>query len=200
MKTLYTVGHSVHSSEHFLTLLQQHRITALCDVRSSPYSRYSPQFNRETLKKTLKAHGVAYVFMGKELGARSDDPLCYVSGQANYQRIAAAAAFQEGLRRVRQGLETYRVALMCTEKDPLTCHRTILVARALRAPDVGIAHIHADGLLERHADAEKRLLKLVKLPEGDLFTSQADLIERAYDLQGDKIAYVDEQMAEPETP
>jgi uncharacterized protein (DUF488 family) len=200
VKALYTVGHSVHSWEHFLALLKQHGVNALCDVRSSPYSRYSPQFNREALKKTLKAEGIAYVFMGKELGARSDDPACYIRGQANYGLIAATAPFQDGLARVRRGLERYTVALMCAEKDPLTCHRTILVARALRAPDVSIAHIHADGLLETNTDAEKRLLKLVKLPEESLFASQTDLIERAYDLQAEKIAYVDERVAEPEVP
>lgn len=200
VNTLYTIGHSNHSRDAFTELLQAHRVTAVCDVRSAPYSRYSPHFNRDALKHALTAAGIAYVFMGKELGARSDDPRCYIGGQANYQLIAATPTFQEGLRRVRQGLERYAVALMCAEKDPLTCHRTILVARALRAPDVTINHIHADGLLERHADAERRLLQLVKLPDENLFASQAELIEQAYDLQAQKIAYVDERAVEQETP
>ena len=200
MKTIYTIGHSTHTITQLVVQLKAYGVTALCDVRSSPYSRYNPQFNRETLQKLLKVEGVAYVFMGKELGARSDDSTCYISGQASYKLIAATPLFQEGLRRLKQGMEHYTVALMCAEKDPLTCHRTILVTRELRAPDVNIVHIHADGLLERNTDAEKRLLKLVKLPEENLFANPNDLIEQAYDLQAQKIAYVDKRVQREENP
>lgn len=196
MNPLYTIGHSTHSGEVFTALLREHGVTAVCDVRSSPYSRFNPQFNRETLSATLWEAGVAYVFMGRELGARRDDPACYVGGRVSYGLVAMTPLFQGGLRRVRRGLGRYRVALMCAEQDPLTCHRAVLVTRALRAPGVAVLHICADGLLEKNVDAEKRLLKLVGLPDETLFATRAELIEQAYDLQAQKIAYTAEQTAE----
>ncbi|MDQ1336940.1 MAG: hypothetical protein QG552_3890 [Thermodesulfobacteriota bacterium] len=192
MNDLYTIGHSTHSIERFIELIQRHHIDAVCDVRSSPYSRYNPQFNRETLQAELKRHGIAYVFLGKELGPRSDDPGCYENGKVQYDRLAQMKLFQEGLRRVRQGMASYRVALMCSEKDPATCHRTILVCRRLRDKDTRIRHILEDGSVEENDLTIRRLKNLLKLPEIDLFTSPEEMVERAYDIQGDRIAYVQE--------
>ena len=85
--TVFTIGHSTHPQERFIALLEQHGITALGDVRSRPYSQFNPQFNREELEKALGEHGIAYRFLGKELGARSDDPSCYEGGKVQYARI-----------------------------------------------------------------------------------------------------------------
>ena len=134
--TVFTVGHSTHALDDFLALLLRHGITAIADVRSSPYSRMNPQFNRETLHAALKGAGIAYVFLGAELGARSRDPDCYEDGKVQYDRLARTAAFQRGLARVQQGAAQYRLALMCAEKEPLDCHRTILVARHLETTQV----------------------------------------------------------------
>ncbi len=187
---LYTVGHSTHPMEVFLELLQGHEITAVADVRSSPYSRYNSQFNREPFQADLRAAGIRYVFLGDELGPRTTDPACLVNGKASYQRIAETAAFQEGLRRVHRGVRSFRVALLCAEKDPVTCHRMILVCRHLRNDDLDIRHIREDGTLEANTAAEHRLMTSLDLtPGGDLFTSHEELLELAYDKQGDKIAY-----------
>ena len=140
-----TIGHSNHVLDVFLALLRQHRVTAVADVRSAPYSRFNPQFNREPFAKALEAEGIRYVPLGNELGGRSDDPACYEGGRIRYDRVAATASFRSGLARVVQGAAKYRIALMCAEKEPLDCHRTLLVARALDAQGVDIAHIHADG-------------------------------------------------------
>src|SRR2546421_118491 len=86
--TVLTIGHSTHPQEHFMELLRRHDVTALCDVRSKPYSRMNPQFNREELGQALSAHGIAYRFLGKELGARSDNPACYEGGKVQYARLA----------------------------------------------------------------------------------------------------------------
>ena len=129
------------------------------------------------------------MFLGRELGARSDDPSCYVDGQARYDRIAKTELFQAGLERVRRGVESFRLALMCAEADPLSCHRTILVCRALRGAGLSIVHILPNGELEAHEDAEKRLLRIEKLENGDLFQSRTALLEEAYDRHGMKIAY-----------
>src|SRR5258707_92198 len=125
--TIYTIGHSTHPIEQFVTLLKSVSITAVSDVRSRPYSRMNPQFNREPLKATLRAEGIKYVFLGKELGARSDDQSCYRNGQLQYDLLAGTELFRQGIERMKEGARSFRIALMCAEKEPLDCHRTILV-------------------------------------------------------------------------
>jgi uncharacterized protein (DUF488 family) len=192
---VYTIGHSTHTIEAFLDLLRKHNVMAVADVRSAPFSRFNPQFNKDTLQGALAAQGIKYVFLGRELGARSDDPTCYENGRVQYARLARAASFQAGLERVMQGASEYRIALMCAEKDPLECHRTLLVARALAEQGVEIAHILADGSLEPHESAMTRLLGVVGLPVQDLFSSREQLIEEAMARQEQRIAYVDEKLA-----
>ena len=156
---LFTIGHSNHSIETFLDLLKSHQITAVADVRSQPYSRRFPQFNRSELQAALKPVEIRYVFLGRELGARTEDLSCYDSlGKAVYERIAATGSFQEGIRRIIAGAKTHRIALMCAEKDPITCHRSILVCRNLRESGLTINHILSDGRLESQGDLENRLL------------------------------------------
>ncbi len=191
MATLYTVGHSNHSVEKFIGLLTAHGITAIADVRSKPFSRRHPQFNKERLAAALSRRGIAYVFLGKELGARSEDPACYENGKVQYGRLAATPAFKAGIERVLTGAEKFRVALMCAEKEPLDCHRTLLVSRALEKAGACIAHILADGSVEPQEKTMARLVDLVGLSKDDLFR-RADLIADACRLREDKIAYVRE--------
>jgi uncharacterized protein (DUF488 family) len=191
---VFTIGHSTHTIEWFVGLLRQHGVTAVADVRSVPYSRFQPQFNRETLAEALKGHGIAYVFLGKELGARSEDKTCYENGQVQYRRLAKTEAFRTGLERVRAWSKNHRIALMCAEREPLDCHRTLLVARELVAAGIPVVHIHDDGLLEPHADAMQRLLTLVGLSGQDLFRSQSELIEAACADQEKRVAYKDAEL------
>jgi uncharacterized protein (DUF488 family) len=189
LRTVFTIGHSTHSQERLIALLQQHAITALCDVRSQPYSRVNPQFNHKELKHSLRAHRIAYVFLGKELGARSEDSSCYDHGRVRYDRLAETELFRQGLGRVREGLKRYRIALMCAEKEPLDCHRTILVAKHLMDSELEVLHIHADGRIESHTDALNRLVGQLNLLQRDIFHSREDLIAEAYRIQEDRIAY-----------
>lgn len=189
---IFTIGHSTHRDEAFLALLRQHSIEAVADVRSSPFSRFNPQFNREALEQCLEANGIRYVFLGKELGARSDDPCCYDHGRVQYGRLAQTPLFQSGLNRVVQGAERYRVALMCAEKEPLECHRTLLVAKALAERGQPVLHIHSDGHLETQEAAMERLLDLTGLPKEDFFRSKEDLLAEALEKQEAKVAYVDD--------
>ena len=189
MDVVFTVGHSTHPIDRFLSLLGQHAITAIGDVRSTPFSRFNPQFNREKLRVSLQAAGIAYVFLGKELGARSEDPACYENGRVQYDRLAATDLFRSGLERVRQGAASYRLALMCAEKEPLACHRTILVARHVAALGFDVQHILADGTLESHDDALSRLVRQLDLAPGDLLRSRGEIIADAYRRQGEKIGY-----------
>jgi len=190
MKDLYTIGHSTHSFDYFLRLLKMHEIEVVADVRSTPYSRYNPQFNREMLKEELKKNGIAYVFLGRELGPQSEKPSCYVNGKVQYSLVAQTELFKEGLGRLHKGMQSYRIALMCAEKDPVTCHRMILICKALRLEQIEIKHILEDGSLESLMESEKRLIELLKMPQLHLFETVEDLIERAYDTQGEKIAFV----------
>lgn len=194
-----TIGHSNHSLETFVDLLQKNGVTAIADVRSAPYSRFNPQFNKDALERALKSHGIKYVFLGRELGARSDDRSCYDNGRVQYTRLACTDLFRSGIDRVIQGANEHRIALMCAEKEPLECHRTLLVARALDELNVPISHILADGRLETQGDAMLRLLDLVGLPREDLFRSAEDLIADAISRQELRVAYVDEKLLAEET-
>lgn len=192
---LFSIGHSTHDIEGFIALLRRHEIALVADVRSVPYSRMLPQFNREPLIKALEKWGIEYVFLGTELGARSRDKACYEKGQVQYHRLAQTPAFHRGIERLQTESGRRRVALMCAEREPLVCHRTVLVSRELQAAGLPVMHIHADGHLESHEEAMHRLLRLLDMPEGDLFRTQDDLMEEAYRKQEARIAYVDEHLA-----
>ena len=198
LNTVFTIGHSTHSQDRFIALLRQHGITALCDVRSMPFSRVNPQFNRKELEIVLPKYGIAYRFLGKELGARSDDPCCYERGKVQYERLAETETFKYGLKRVLSGMkQNFRIALMCAEKEPLECHRTILVARHLDALGIKVEHIHADGHLESHPDALSRLARMFNLPEHDMFHSREEVLANAYRRQEERIAFtVDSEAVE----
>jgi uncharacterized protein (DUF488 family) len=185
---LYTIGHGSLDLDAFINLLVENGVTAVADVRSSPYSRYSPQFNREPLKAALPARRIQYVFLGEELGARRDEQECYIGDVASYDLIAKTGAFNRGLERLRTGLVSRPISLLCAEKDPLTCHRMILICRHFKR-EAEIVHILAPGECESQAQAESRLLKLIGLPERDLFRSKVELLDEAYERQGAEIAY-----------
>ena len=186
---LYSIGHSTHPISKFMEILRRHGISVVADVRSSPYSRYNPQFNKEALEESLKASGIGYLFLGREFGPRVDDPGCYANGRVKYSRLAERPAFRAGVERVVRGAETHRIALMCAEKEPLECHRTLLVAQALAARGSCVEHIHADGSLEGHGQALERLPELVGLPRDDLFLSKEDILKEALAKQEERIAY-----------
>lgn len=198
LTTIYTVGHSTHTIEKFLDLLERNDVTAIADVRSIPFSRHNPQFNKDILPAELKKRGIAYVFVGKELGARSDDPSCYEGGKVSYGRLAKTSVFKAGIERVLSGAQKYRIALMCAEKEPLDCHRTLLVSRALEQHGVSIVHILADGSTEPQTQTMSRLLDLFGLPQVDMFRSYDELVAMACELQEERIAYVDEALVEQE--
>ena len=147
---ILTIGHSNHSLERFLALLAKHRVTAVADVRSAPYSRFRPHFNRDALAAALMAQGIGYAFLGRELGGRPADPDCYQDGRVDYERVARTSGFRDGVARIIGRAARDRTALMCAEKEPLDCHRTLLVARALDDAGVAVVHILADGELEPH--------------------------------------------------
>ena len=194
--TIFSVGHSNHSIERFVDLLALHGINAVADVRSTPYSRWQSQFNKEPLSSALKVKGVAYVFLGKELGARSGDPGCYDNGVVQYRKLANTALFRSGIERLLDGSRRMSIALMCAEKDPLDCHRTILVARELADQGHDVRHIHFDGSIESHSEAMERLREQLKIPQSGLIPVPPETV---YEAQERKIAYIDKKQQLLET-
>lgn len=187
-RPIYTVGHSSHSVEVFMSLLARHRIDAVADVRSVPYSRWQPHFNRGNLRRALREQGIAYVFLGNELGARTDDPRCYENGRVRYRLLAKTSLFRSGIARLLQGSTRRTIALMCMEKNPLECHRAILVARELEESGIDVVHILPDGKAETHTATMEKLAADLRLPERDLFITPREMKIRAYAMQERRIA------------
>ncbi len=192
--TVYTVGHSNHSMDRLIEILKSNDISEVVDVRSQPYSRFQPQFNRSDIEAPLRAAEIGYLFLGQELGARSSDTSCYVNGRVQYQRIAATKGFGRAIDRVLIESGGHKLALMCAEKEPLECHRTLLVGQALFSQGVSVVHIHSDGRQENHADALIRLHGMVGLPLEDLFRTSDELLSEALRIQEERVAYVDEKL------
>ena len=165
---LMTIGHSNLPADRFITLLRDSKVSAIIDVRSVPFSRWCPWFSSKPLATGLAAGGVAYLQLGDELGGRPRDPQLYCDGIADYEAMARRPEFCAGLDRVIDETRRHLVCLLCSEREPLDCHRCLLVGRALAERGVTLGHIRADGTIEPHAVTEQRLLKLAG-GEADLF-------------------------------
>ena len=200
--TIWTIGHSNHALEHFLALLRKHAIQVVADVRSTPFSRRHPHFNRERLKAALAntsanagggaGAGIDYIFLGAELGARSPDRNCYdAEGRVVYARLAETEAFKAGLDKLIAEAANRRVAVMCAEKDPLSCHRTILVTPRLVARGLTVLHILGDATIEPHSPAtEERLIaETFKREQPDLFRSRDEILAEAFQRREAAVAY-----------
>ena len=147
--TIFTIGHSNHSLDMFIDLLKSHKIDVLVDVRSKPFSWFSPQFNKDGLEKAVKAGGIKYLFLGQELGGRPQGSEFYDNyGFVLYSRIAESPLFLEGIDRLITGIKTYRVVVMCGEENPTNCHRRLLVGRVLAKRGVSVRHIRGDGTVQ----------------------------------------------------
>jgi uncharacterized protein (DUF488 family) len=190
-----TIGHSTHSWERFLTLLQGANVTAVADVRSSPYSRLYPHFNRKELREELRLNGISYVFLGKELGGRPTEDRFYCEGVADYEKMAQAPEFNKGLGRVIEGAKRYRIAIMCSERDPLDCHRCLLVGRALAQRGVLVNHILDNGNVVSHHEIEDKLLELSGRNADDFFAPRSERLAVAYRERARKVAFADPQSA-----
>jgi uncharacterized protein (DUF488 family) len=178
--TIYTIGHSNLDLGLFLDLLRGHRIEILLDVRSAPYSRRLPHFNREALQAMLQGEALRYVYLGNQLGGRPADLEIHAGGRVQYDRVMRTAAFREGIARAIATAADGRVALMCAEKDPLHCHRMLLVGRALKERGVDVVHILGDGRLESMEQTEGRMFAAAGVSEDDLFETREERLARAY--------------------
>jgi uncharacterized protein (DUF488 family) len=192
-RPILTIGHSRHSWERFAALLGGAVIETLADIRSAPRSRFSPHFNKDALAAALAARDVAYIFLGKELGGRPQNPSLYTDGVADCEKMAASSEFRLGLARLIEAAERHTLAVMCSEADPLECHRCLLVARALAEEGADVGHILASGEVMTHVEAEDRLLALQDLAEEGLFASREERLAEAYRCRSRKHAYTQAQ-------
>ena len=192
--TVFTIGHSNHDLGDFLTVLVNHHVKTLCDVRSRPGSVRFPQFNREPLEALLSPAGLRYEFLGEALGGRPADPRAYhPDGLVDYAARRKSPEFAAGIDQLLQLLRDTNIVLMCAEEDPLQCHRFLMICPALLERGVVPAHIRRGGILESQRDAEDRLLELhgrTAFATGSLFVSERDpAIEEALQLQAKEFAF-----------
>jgi uncharacterized protein (DUF488 family) len=186
--SIFTIGHSNHELDRFLELLKSNHVDVVVDIRSNPYSKFAPQFNKEDFKKAILSIGIKYLFLGGELGGKPKDPVFYdAEGFVLYSRIAESPPFLEGIERLMNGIKNYRVALMCSEENPAHCHRRLLVGKVLQEKGVQIQHIRADGRLQtehqvaQEADQIRKddgQEKLFNFPEGPEWKSTQSVLQR----------------------
>ena len=157
MASIFTIGHSNRGFSEFLGVLTAHGVEVVADVRSYPASRYAPQFNRKNLASALHANGIEYVFVGAELGGRpKEDGFYDAEGHVLYEKLAQSRRFQDGLERLEVSLAESRVAIMCSEENPASCHRRLLVGQALKERGVEALHLRADGSVQADDDLDGR--------------------------------------------
>lgn len=184
-----TIGHSTLSYERFLALLSRASVTAIADVRSAPFSRHFPHFNRDALRNELGSHDVAYVFLGEELGGRPKGRRFFCNGVADYEKMAETDSFARGLERVIEGAKKYRIAMMCSEHDPLDCHRCLLVGRGLQEQGVTVRHILGNSEIVGQRQIEEKLMAMSGKSDIDLFEPPAKRLAAAYRDRAMKVAF-----------
>lgn len=195
---IFTIGHSNHSMEDFAALLADNGVTMVADVRSAPRSRWVPHFNPDNLEPALEQAGIDYAFMGRELGGRPNDRSAYdADGRVSYERAAMADDFSDAIASLIRQADERRIVLLCMERDPLECHRALLVGRALAEQGVDVRHILQQGDVESHEELMDRLLESFGLPpQPDLFRTREDVIADAIRQQAGRVAYVAEERAD----
>ena len=156
---IYTIGYGNRSITDFINLLRKYKINFLIDVRSRPYSRYSPDFSKEALERKLQQASIRYVFMGDTLGGRPDDSTCYVDGKVSYAKVREKAFFQNGIGRIRTAWEKQLyVAIMCSESKPHECHRSKLIGEVLIEQNIDVAHIDEGGMIKNQIEVIQKVI------------------------------------------
>ncbi len=189
---VFTIGHSNHDITTFVSLLLAKKIELLIDVRSTPYSKLYPHFNMRPLEVSLTKNSIKYIFLGNSLGGRSDSISDYSEGRVMYDRLAQKEEYISSINELISISAKYKTVLMCSEKEPLECHRALLISKSIEMHNVKIFHIHKDGHIESQSEAIQRLLKIWKLDTPNLFGEDIERIDEALAKQAGKHAYFDE--------
>jgi uncharacterized protein (DUF488 family) len=157
---LFTIGYGTRSVDQLIAILKSNGIEFLLDVRSSPYSKFKPEFSKEVLRLSLERAQIRYLFVGDTLGGQPKDPACHTDGKVDYDKVRAQPFFHEGIARLRNAFEQQRpVALMCSEGRPEQCHRSKLIGEALAAAGIPVCHIDEDGTRLTQTQVIDRLTK-----------------------------------------
>ena len=193
---LYTIGHSTYPIEHFLERIKKNNVQYVIDVRSIPYSKYASQYNSNVLKEALKRENIEYFHMGKAFGARQEDTNFYPNGYLDFELFRNSDIFIRGMKNIESGLEKYNIALMCTEKNPIDCHRAIMVGRGFELDGVDVKHILPDGSVMTQDELNSKLLDMFfpgrsQLSLFDLGNekSEEEYLKEAYVLRNKDIGY-----------
>jgi uncharacterized protein (DUF488 family) len=155
---IYTIGYGARDFAAFLEVLEAHAIEYVLDVRSTPYSRFKPEFSKDALGQALREAGIHYAYLGRQLGGQPEDSSCYVDGKVDYAAVRRLPAFQEGIDRVERAFrQGRRVALMCSEGKPELCHRSKLLGQSLDERNIPVLHIDENGHLLAQAEVIEKL-------------------------------------------
>lgn len=199
-RIVYTLGHSNHTMDYFLELIQSQAIDCLIDVRSMPASKYNPQFNQIPLSNFLRRQGITYLHFKEEFGARQEEEkILNEQGQVNFELFRKTFPFQQGVERLDMEISKgFTIALMCSEGNPLECHRFSMIAIYLGEIGFEVRHILKDKTIKTHKQLEAILLKKYakKLPKPSLFEpsiTEASKLKEAYRLHNKDIGWTVER-------
>jgi uncharacterized protein (DUF488 family) len=191
---IFTIGHSNHPIDYFLDLLTHYRVNCVVDVRSMPASRFNPQYNKKSLAESLKNNGIEYLHFGEAFGARQTDrDLLDDEGFVDFEKVRSTKKFQDAVKRLVSGVENgYTIALMCSEAEPLSCHRFVMISVVLK--EFEIRHILKDRSWVSQPELEIQLLDVFskKISAPGFFDKKVDGDERlraAYRMMNKKMAY-----------
>jgi uncharacterized protein (DUF488 family) len=151
---IYTIGHSNIAQESFIDVLKQFKIQLVIDVRSSPYSKFVPHFNRENIKKTFKENDIKYIFLGNYIGGKPKAMKYYQNGKVNYDLIEKSEHYKEGIDKIIELNED--LALMCSEENPYNCHRHHLITQTLLKNELEVIHIRKEGKTDKIAKPDRK--------------------------------------------
>ncbi|GKX66882.1 DUF488 family protein [Inconstantimicrobium mannanitabidum] len=196
---IFTIGHSNYPIDYFISLLKINKINCVVDVRSTPYSKYTPQYNREEVKKLLNIKGITYIHMGEEFGARREKKELYSKeGYLDFEKTRKDSIFLSGVDRIINGCKKgYNIALMCTEKDPFDCHRCIMVGKGLEDNGFEVDHIMQGNKHIKQKEIERKLLDkyfkdrnqiMLESVQGKILSIE-EMIEESYKKRNKEIGY-----------
>lgn len=195
MKEIYTIGYSGFKIEDFINTLKKYNINSVIDVRSNPHSQFYVDYNKENLENTLKTNKIIYRNYKDEFGARQEDKSFYTNGCLNFKAFSQSKIFQSGLKKIINAMPLgYTFVLMCSEKEPIRCHRNIMVARVFFEQGYEVKNILSDGTYVTQDEIEKELVNIY-YPNREQLSLLSEpltwneMVENCYKLQNHKIGY-----------
>ena len=196
---IYTLGHSNYPFDKFIEILKKYDINCVVDIRSTPYSKYNTQYNKEFLHETLKNLGYTYIYMADEFGAKRKTKVSYNDeGYADFDKVILEDEFKRGIERLKVGCsKNYKIVLLGAMQEPIRCHRAILLGKELIKAGFDVKHIMHEGDLKVQSELEEQLLEkyfedINQLTIDSLLgnaISREDMIKEGYKLANKEIGY-----------